>query len=343
MATKRSRGKRPRSAGRVVAVTGTSEQLGAGLIGLMESDPAYERILAVDVRDPTRLGPKTSYHYVDLTVPAAGKELAELFEAQGVDTVVHLAFLSNPAHDPVYAHELQVAGSMHVLNAVGAARVPKVVLLGSVMSYGARPDNPNYLTEQSALRGTRGNAFITDLIDVENQLERFAQRHGQTVCTMLRMGARLGGKVDSFVSRLLARPVVPTLMGCDPLMQLVHETDALAALKTAVDADHRGAFNIVGEGVLPLSSILRLAGRLALPIPHFLGERLGGFLWAAQAITVPPEFLDYLRYLWVADGTRARREMGLRFRYTTRETLLDFVRQEQQRQTAADDLVRSRT
>jgi len=319
---------------RIVAVTGTSEQLGAGLIGLMESDLAYRRILAVDVRDPGRLGPKSSYHYVDLTTPEAGQELAELFRAQQVDTVVHLAFLSNPAHDPVYAHELQVAGTMHLLNAAGAARLAKVVVLSTTMSYGARPDNPNFLTEGSPLRGTPGNAFIDDLIDVESQIERFAERRPRTVTTVLRMGARLGGQVDTFMSRLLGRGIVPTLMGYDPLMQLVHEKDALMALKIAVDHDHRGPYNIVGDGVLPLSTILRLAGRLPLPIPRFLGERMGGFLWAAQAITVPPDFLDYLRYLWVADGTRARREMGLQFQYTTRETLLDYVRIESLRQTA---------
>ena len=332
MATKRSSGMRAKSAGRVVAVTGTSEQIGAGLIGLMETDPAYQRIVAVDVRDPGPLGPKTSYHYVDLTTPEAGQDLAELFRAEGVDTVAHLAFLSNPAHDPVYAHELQVAGSMHILNAAAAARLKKVVMTGSVMSYGARPDNPNYLTEEAPLRGTPGNPFIEDLIDVENQLARFAERRPKTVTTMLRMGARVGGRVDCFMSRLLRRPLVPTVMGQDPLMQLVHEKDALTALKLAVDRNHRGAYNVVADGVLPLSTILRLAGRLPLPIPGFLGDRLDGFLWASQAISVPPDWLDYLRYLWVADGAKARREMGLQCQYTTREALLDWVRIDRQRQ-----------
>lgn len=331
MASRADKGAAARSSGRVVAVTGTSEQLGAGLIGLLESDPSYRRILALDVRDPGTLAAKTSYHYVDLTTPEAGQELAELFRLQRVDTAVHLAFLSNPAHDPVYAHELQVAGSMHLLNAAGAAGVGKVVLLGSVMSYGAQPDNPNYLTERAPLRGTPGNGFIDDLIDVEQQLQRFAAARPETVCTVLRMGARLGGQVDTFMSRLLARPLAPTVMGSDPLLQLVHEKDALTALKLAVDGDHPGPYNIVGDGVLPLSTILRLAGRIPLPIPRPLMERLGHFLWAAQLTTVPHDFLDYLRYTWVADGSRARREMGLQLQYTTRETLLDWVRIERAR------------
>ena len=317
---------------RVVALTGTSEQLGMGLIGLLEADSRYQRVLAVDVRDPKSLGPKTNHFRVDLTTPEAGQKLAEVFRDQCVDTLVHLAFLSNPAHDRAYAHEVQVAGTMHVLNAAKASQVGKVVMLGTTMSYGARSDNPNYLTEDAPLRGTVGCGFIDDLIDVEQQLRRFGQENSRITSTMLRMGARLGGQVDTFMSRLLSHSLVPKVMGFDPLMQLVHEKDALMALKIAVDGDYEGVYNIVAEGVLPYSSIIRMAGCIALPIPHMLAHRLGGFLWAAQATSVPSSFLDYLRYLWVAEGNKARSEMGLVFGYSTRDTLLDYVKTEQKRQ-----------
>ena len=326
MVKKRSSAAGSDVSGRVVAVTGTSEQLGSGLIGLMDSDPAYRRILAVDVRDPGDLSPKASFHYVDLTTPEAGKELAEIFKENQVDTVAHLAFLSNPAHDPMYAHELQVAGTMHVLNAAAAARLHKVVMLGTVMSYGARYDNPNFLTEESPLRAGDSSSFMADLVDIERQLQEFSQRRPDTVCTMLRMGARLGPQVDTFFSRLLSRPVVPVLMGYDPLIQLLHEKDALISLKIAMDRDHRGPFNIVPDGVLPLSTIIKLAGRLTIPIPHFFGKKMGGFLWASQLTTVPPDFMDYLKYLWVADGKKAREEMGMRYQYNTRDTILDWAR-----------------
>src|SRR4051794_9890469 len=38
-----------------------------------------------------------------------------------------------------------------------------------------------------------------------------------------------GPTVESYITRWLARPVVPTLLGFDPLVQFVHEVDALAA------------------------------------------------------------------------------------------------------------------
>jgi UDP-glucose 4-epimerase len=114
-------------------------------------------------------------------------------------------------------------------------------------------------------------------------------------------------------------------MGFDPLVQFVHEIDAIAAFKLAVDRDLGGTYNIVGDGVLPLSTVIKLAGRIAIPIPHPIAESICAMGWAAQLAEAPPAFLKYLRFLCVADGARARDRMGFRPAYTTREALLDFV------------------
>jgi UDP-glucose 4-epimerase len=315
----------------VVAITGSLEFFGSGLVDRLESDPRYRKILAIDVRAPSASGHKVTFCPVDLTTPEAGHELAALFRSNRVNTVVHLAFLSHPIHDTAYAHELQVIGTMHVLNAVAAAqrgktRVKKVVMLSSTMVYGARPDNPNFLQEDRPLKKIPNCPFVNDLVEAEEQLHQFANKHPKVNTTVLRMGCLLGPRVDGVLPRLLACSTVPSVMGYDPLFQFLHETDALDALKLALDQDQEGIFNIVAEGVLPFSTVLRLGGKVSIPIPHFLWEKVSGFLWAFQALDIPPSFLDFLRYLWMADGTKARRRLGFSPRFTTRETLLEFVR-----------------
>jgi UDP-glucose 4-epimerase len=109
------------------------------------------------------------------------------------------------------------------------------------------------------------------------------------------------------------------------LIQLLHEADAVAAFKLAVDRDVPGIFNIVGDGVLPLSTVVKLSGRFALPVPRSVANAIGSALWIAQVADVPPTLLDYLQYLCVADGDRARKEMGFAPAFTTREALLDFA------------------
>ena len=71
--------------------------------------------------------------------------------------------------------------------------------------------------------------------------------------------------------------------------------------------------------------MIKLAGRVAFPIPHPIAGAMTAALWMAGLAEAPPTFLPYLRFLCVADGERAQREMGFRPAYTTREALLDFV------------------
>jgi UDP-glucose 4-epimerase len=115
------------------------------------------------------------------------------------------------------------------------------------------------------------------------------------------------------------------MMGFDPLVQFLHEVDAVAAMHLAVLRDSPGTFNVVGEGVMPLSTAIKLAGRMAVPVPEPIARSIAAVGWVAQVVEAPPSFLKYLRYLCIADGQKAREVMGFTPAFTSREALLDFV------------------
>jgi UDP-glucose 4-epimerase len=154
---------------------------------------------------------------------------------------------------------------------------------------------------------------------------RFAHEHPETVVTVLRTAPTVGPTVQNFVTRFFARPVAPRLMGYDPLLQLVHEDDVVAAFKLAIDEDHRGAFNIAADGVLPYSTVLAMMGKLPVPVPHFLLSSAARALWAMQLGDAPPAFVRFLRFLCVADTARARKLMGFTPRHDVRGAILDFL------------------
>ncbi len=316
---------RPRTPRRVVALTGAASFLGRNLVGVLEEDPATERIVAIDIKPPDTSGPKTRNHMVDLTTPASEERVAEILSSEGVDTLVHLCFLSSPTHATAWAHELESVGTMHVLNAARQVSLRKLISWSQTILYGAHPTNPNFLSERHALRAEAGESFFADKIAAEREVSAFAAKSKGTVVSILRTAPILGPTVQNYVTRYLSERFALTLLGFDPLWQFVHEVDAIAAFKLAIDRDFPGVFNIVGEGVLPLSTIIKIAGRSSLPIFHPVAETTLGALWAAQAAFAPPSFLRYLRYLCVADGEKAARVMGFRPAYTTREALLDFV------------------
>ncbi len=56
----------------------------------------------------------------------------------------------------------------------------------------------------------------------------------------------IGPAMDTALSRYLAGPVVPTVIGHDPRLQLLHEQDALGALERATVAGKAGTFNVGG-------------------------------------------------------------------------------------------------
>jgi UDP-glucose 4-epimerase len=309
----------------VVAVTGATSFLGRNLVTLLEEDARVGRIVAIDVRSPSRVGTKTRAHSIDFTEGSAERLIGDVFAREEVDCIVHLAFLSSPTHASAWAHELESVGTMHVLNAARRAKVKKLVLRSHTLLYGAHPTNPNYLTETHPLRARRSEPFLADKIEAESEAQTFAEERSDRMVTILRMAPLLGPAVRNYIGRYLSRRVVPTILGFDPLWQLLHEADAVAALKLSVDRDAPGVFNIVGDGVLPLSTVVKLAGRVALPLPRAVVKAVVASAWITQVGEAPPTLLDYLQYLCVADGDRARRKLGFTPAYTTRDALLDFA------------------
>jgi UDP-glucose 4-epimerase len=313
------------SHGRVVAVTGACTFLGGELIRRLDEDTRFSRVLALDVRPPPITSPKLDFVKLDLTQPTVDAELATLLARANVDTFVHGAFLSHPTHAIEWAHELEDVGTMHVLNACAGVEPRRLVMISTTLVYGAHPKNPNFLAEDAELRGHRDSRFVNDKVRAEKQMQRFAREHPAVETCVLRFAPVLGPTVSNMFTRFLSRPVAPVMMGHDPLMQFVHEQDAAWALKLAVESHATGAFNIVGKGVLPYTTVLALLGRVPMPMPQLVARQLSKVLWATQLFDSPPSFLDFLLYLCVADGAKAQRELGFQARLSIKRTILDFL------------------
>lgn len=316
--------KRRQGRGRVIAVTGARTFLGRNLVALLEEDVTVSKVVVLDIRNASTAGPKTCFYQLDLTQPGVESRLAEVLHAEEVVGCAHLAFAETPTQAVTWAHELERIGTMNVLSACRQRGLPHLVVCTTTLAYGPHANNPNHLVEATPLRGMRGSAFVADKIDVEKQLEAFAGGQQETAVSVLRLAPILGPNVQSYAAQWLSGTFVPVVLGYDPLLQFLHEVDAVAALKLALDVAIPGVFNIVGDGVLPVSTVLRMAGRIGLHWPLGLLVRMTRVLWSTQLCGFPPEFVYLLRYLCVADGERARRELGFRPAYSTADAVLDF-------------------
>jgi UDP-glucose 4-epimerase len=315
---------RHRTVRRGIAITGATSSLGRRLVAELAEAQYVARVVVLDTVHPGVTGEKVSFYALDLTQPSIDARLIEILEAEEVDTFVHLSALEGPSHATAWAHELERSGTMQVLHACHKRRIPKLVAVSSSLVYGPHHSNPNFIREEQSLHGLHGAPYVADQLDVEAQLDKWRVAHPDSQVTVLRLALTLGPNTHNYVRRYLSRPVVPSVLGYDPLMQFVHETDALAAVMLAIERNVGGVFNIASEGVLRLSTAIRLAGAVPLPMPYTTLRNVASLLWALQLCEAPAAFIALLRHLCVVDTSRAQRQLGFRSRYNAREVVLSL-------------------
>jgi UDP-glucose 4-epimerase len=309
--------------GRSIAITGLRTFLGRRLAERLSAQPDV-RLIGLDRLRPHGLASGVEFREVDLTRPDAGSALVDIFHKEDVEGVLHLAFRREPSPDLESDHELETIGSLHLLHACAAAGVPRLLVGSSTMVYGPHADNPNFLTEEHPLRGHDHAHCVQNRVETERLVADWSARHPGCSVTVLRPCWIVGPTYSDAVTRYLARRTVPTLLGYDPLLQLVHEDDCLDVFERAATGHHPGVYNVVAPGVVPLSTLLRRAGKRLLPVPPPLLYRLRAYPSQAQTGDRPEGFYDYLRYLWVADGRRGWEAFG-RPLYSTREAWMSAV------------------
>lgn len=309
-----------------VAVTGASGSIGRLAIPRLLRCERIDRVLALDLARPEPSAPRLDYALLDLSRAHASGELTRTLTEHHVDCLVHLAFFTKPVRDAAFAHEVEAVGTGQVLAACAAAGVRSLVMSSTTLVYGAAPDHPNFLTEDRALLRHPQSNFVADRIEAEEQVRAFRASKPSMRSVVLRFAPVLGHTVDTPVTRYLSHAAAPTVLGFDPLVQCVHEDDAAEAILLSVLSNKGGDFNVCGRGVLPLSTVLRLCGSTPLPLPLPLALAALKSLNALGVTSVPPRLVDYLRYLWVADGRKAEAELKFRPRHSTREAVLSFAK-----------------
>lgn len=311
--------------GRRVLITGVSTRLGTALARRLERDPSVEYVAGLDVKPPRGRLERTDFIDADIRSQVIGK----LIPQARVDTVVHNQIVRQPTSglSPRAMHDINVMGTLQLLAACEQSdTIEAVVVRGSAGIYGAEPAAPQFYTEEMARLYPLRTRFQRDIGEIENYFEGYSRRHPHVVCTMLRYQPSLGPGTDSQVTRYLAAAVAPTYLGFDPRLQFVHEHDGLEALCAAIKRPVRGPVNVAGDGTIGLTKMLRMAGKVSLPIPEPLfpavvntGRRVG-------MPAISPDFRRLLRYGRAVDITRLVDEVGYVPRYSAAEAIADYAR-----------------
>ncbi len=317
----------PAAPPRVVMVTGASTYLGGYLVRRLAQRSDVERVIGVDAVPPTknmrrRMEP-AEFIRADYRSHIFGKIMA----TNDVDTVVHAATSVMDTHWPSGAtKDAIVFGSMRVFAACQKSEtVKRVVMRSSTWIYGSRTRGPSLLTEDVIDTGAQ-SGHPRDLLDAEAYARSMARRRQDITLTILRTAPVLGPNMESLFRSLFERPLVPTIIGRDARLQILHQDDALGALEHAALAGRPGTFNIAGDGAISMSQAVRIAGRIEVPVVRPAFGLVVSAIRGRPALSGSRAHLDYLCFGNAFDTSRMRAELGFEPRYTTRAAMEDVTR-----------------
>lgn len=311
-----------------VLVTGASRFVGGHLVARLAADPAIGRVLGVDTVPPgqdllRRMG-RAEFVRADLRNPM----IAKVISSAKVDTVVHASMSANPRDSGGRSamKEMNVIGAMQLLAACQkSTTVTRLIVKSTGAVYGASPLDQAIFTEQDEPQALPASGYAKDAVEIEGYIRGFTRRRGDVDVTVLRFTNIIGPRIDTVLSHYFSLPVVPTVLGYDGRMQLLHEEDALAVLERATRERLPGVFNVGGDGVLLLSQAIRRVGRIPIPIPEPAVAIVGQLLRSAQIVDYSPEQMRFLNFGRVLDTTRLRTEFGFTPRWTTAQAFDDYV------------------
>ncbi|MFL5886040.1 MAG: NAD-dependent epimerase/dehydratase family protein, partial [Thermoleophilaceae bacterium] len=267
--------------GLTVAVTGPTGDLGLSILHELERSRRVKKIVGMARRpfNPKDEGlRKTEYRQGDVTDRASVRDAVK-----GADVVVHLAFAVLTASDRT--ESLNIEGSRNVFEEAVAGGAERICYASSVAAYGFHPDNPDWLTEDVAPRGTPEMPYSRQKAEVEGVLAQSLMKTERTHAWVFRPCVVAGPRAQTFlaeipyfrISEALPEPVQrflsgmpilkPVIPDAGPRFQFVHHDDVASAFVAGVlGKGSPGPYNLAGRGTLEMSDVADALGWFALAV-----------------------------------------------------------------------------
>lgn len=302
-----------------VLVTAGATRLGALVVTALERRDDIDTIVAVDDRPPG--APFARAEFVRL-----GRDLVQLpriVRGAGVQVVVDVRAASAVAP----FDERRITGHAPGTERVGTActdagsPVRRLVTVGSVHRHGWARELPAFQTEEVDLPSRPRGAFARALAAVEDAAVLARDRRPGLELTTVRLADPVGPVGSGIFQAADRLPLLPTVLGFDPAVQVVHEADAADAVAHVVGRRLDGTYLVAADGTLGLGEALRILGRAHAPVLPPWGTGVLAGVLARAGLGGAHELAGQLRR---GRGIDNRRLKGTGFAYgaTSREALI---------------------
>ena len=234
-------------------------------------------------------------------------------------------------------HEINVIGTMNLFAAASApdSTVRNVIVKSATAVYGCNAEDPTWFTEDTLPSRPLRRPVERSLDQVEGYVRDFAEDNPHVSVSLLRFSNVIGSEIVTPLTRALELPLVPSMFGYDPRLQLVHEDDVIKSILFILEHNLAGVFNVAGDGLIPWTEVASLCGKNTFPLPPVI---TGGILWPLRRlglVDLPEEYQNLLRYGRGVDNRKLKRS-GFRYDYTSAEAVQAFIEAVRLRRTIGD-------
>jgi UDP-glucose 4-epimerase len=307
------------SARRKIVITGASGSFGRVAVRWLAQ--RGHTVIAVDLHEADALPKGVEYHRLDI----AKRGFEDLVRRVRPDALIHLAMVRRFGLRAEMRHKINFEGSAKVYEVGHHNGVRKMIFMSRATVYGALPDQPQFVNEDHPPAAGRVFPEMADLVAADLFVSGMLWRHPDVETVLLRPVNVLGPSVNTLLNRYLSRGRVFTVLGFDPIQQVIHEDDLGLAFERALEPGVRGIFNVTGPGEVPLHVLIEEAGATPIPLPEGLVNLVKGRLGFPE---IPKGALDYLKYPCTVDGRRFREATGFEPAYGLVETLRSVPRRQ---------------
>lgn len=289
---------------RTVLVTGAGGALARRVLQRLRD--RYE-LVAVDFRRKVDTEPGIHSYLVELHK----RGFEDVFAAHAIDAVIHIGRIFTHEKNRDQRYNANVLGTKRLLDLSRKYGVKQVMIHSTYFVYGATPYNPALLDEETPLKASEVTQDLVDSVELESLANIYLWKHPDLHITILRPCNLLGPGVRNSMSILLARPLVPVLIGFSPMMQFLHVEDMADAMVLAFERNQPGIYNVAPEDYVPYQQAVAECGCRRLPIPSIppaLPKGISSALnWNAF---FPPYLINYFKYPVILDGRLFRETFG---------------------------------
>ncbi|MBN1563689.1 MAG: NAD-dependent epimerase/dehydratase family protein [Anaerolineae bacterium] len=321
---------------------------------LADTTPVITRVTGLDSRPC--LPPLAGLHFVRARFRQP--EWTPLLDSTDhpVDVVILVTGAEWPASRRRSPDATLFADTRFVIDAALAAKVRKLIVVNSAALYGTSPPNPLamhregesssgraalpgikgemqrissvYLTESAPVRGHEASVYARARARIADYLDVISAQNTKTIMTRLRMVWLCGARHTALARYAQTDPVLVRGFA-DHALDVIHEQDAIAAIRLALHHDLPGIYNVGygadAAGQITFSDLAALAGQEREPVSLTHVTLRAWWRWRWRGKPMPPGFVRAFVRAGPLDAQKLR-AAGWSPQYTARAAVLEAFR-----------------